>query len=68
MKKCWMHLKNFAFHSIGDLPKLRVMGFALLLTVLVHGFLDTPFFKNDLALIFWVIVLVVTLPLNKEDS
>jgi O-antigen ligase len=29
---------------------------AALITLLVHGFFDTPYFKNDLAIIFWVLV------------
>jgi hypothetical protein len=26
--------------------------------VLVHGLLDVPYFKNDLALVFWVLLAV----------
>jgi len=36
--------------------KLRLILFAMLLIVLIHGLFDTPFFKNDLALLFWVII------------
>jgi O-antigen ligase len=31
---------------------------AALLAVLVHGLLDVPYFKNDLALVFWVLLAV----------
>jgi len=29
---------------------------AAMITILVHGFLDTPYFKNDLAVEFWALV------------
>ncbi len=29
---------------------------AVMVTVLVHGLVDVPYFKNDLALLFWVLV------------
>jgi len=27
-----------------------------MIALLTHGFFDTPYFKNDLAIIFWVMV------------
>lgn len=32
-----------------------VIGIVLLLEILIHGLFDTPLFKNDLALLFWLI-------------
>ena len=34
----------------------RYMGLMMLLIILTHGFFDTPFFKNDLAYLWWVVV------------
>jgi O-antigen ligase len=34
--------------------KMKVFGMVMLITILVHGFFDVPFWKNDLALIFWL--------------
>ncbi len=34
---------------------------AALLALLVHGLVDVPYFKNDLAMLFWVIVAVGTI-------
>lgn len=41
---------------------------AAMVAILVHGFFDTPYFKNDLAVQFWVLVglmAVILRPLNK---
>jgi hypothetical protein len=27
-------------------------------TLLAHGLVDVPYFKNDLAVLFWIVVLV----------
>ena len=31
--------------------------------ILIHGLVDVPYFKNDLAMLFWVIVALGTTPL-----
>lgn len=67
-KKSWSYLKNFGYKKPDAMLKLRVCAFALLLIELVHGFLDTPFFKNDLALLFWLIVALIILPTNEEQN
>ena len=38
--------------------KLQVTSFAALSAILIHGLVDTPYFKNDLSIIFWVIIAV----------
>lgn len=35
---------------------IRAVVFGMLLIILFHGLVDTPFFKNDLALMFWLLV------------
>lgn len=37
--------------------KLGVM--AAMITVLTHGLIDVPYFKNDLAVIFWIIISLI---------
>jgi len=39
---------------------------SLILEVLLVGLLDTPYWKNDLALIFWSIIFLNATLLNKE--
>jgi len=42
---------------------------AAMIALVVHGFLDTPYFKNDLAIAFWAMVgLVVVLKRLKVES
>ncbi len=35
---------------------LSISLMAAITTILVHGLVDTPYFKNDLAIIFWVVI------------
>jgi len=66
--QCWQNLKTFAFSRINEVPKIRVLGLAMLLIILVHGCLDTPFFKNDLALLFWLVAAAIVLPDGKSQK
>lgn len=65
LQKAWTHFQTFAAEEITGIGKIRVIAFSLLLVIFVHGFFDTPFFKNDLSLLFWMIVAV--LMAVKED-
>ena len=60
----WLIVRYFKA-GIGLLKTNRQYGVGLLaaiITLLAYGFLDTPYFKNDLAVAFWVLVgLVVVL-------
>lgn len=60
LEKVWDHVKTFAGEKMLSVGKIRVLMFSLLLIIIVHGFFDTPFFKNDLALLFWMIVGILT--------
>jgi hypothetical protein len=31
---------------------------AAMTAILVHGLVDTPYFKNDLAMMFWLILII----------
>lgn len=51
--------------------QLSAVGLALLTVFVVHGLVDVPYFKNDLAMLFWVITLYLTTPshyLSKETK
>lgn len=67
VRKGLNHSKDFFRKKIVESSKLKVVGFALLGVVFVHGLVDTPFFKNDLALLFWMIIAVIIIP-NHETS
>jgi O-antigen ligase len=58
-KRTYPVMKSFAYNDLEDGSKLRVMGFCMLLVILIHGLFDTPFFKNDLALLFWLVMGVI---------
>jgi O-antigen ligase len=36
-------------------PNLKFMGLGIMLYILLHGLFDTTYFKNDLAVIFWLL-------------
>ena len=40
------HKDDFFFHAVG----------VSMLVLLIHGLVDVPYFKNDLAILFWIIV------------
>jgi O-antigen ligase len=39
----------------GEFPLLLIGSLGAMVAILVHGLVDTPYFKNDLAFIFWFI-------------
>ena len=39
----------------------RVSSITVLLAIMVHGLVDVPYFKNDLAVMFWMMVLLTTM-------
>lgn len=61
-KKAWRFLKNVTGLAVMSLEWFHALGLAMLVIILIHGLVDTPFFKNDLALLFWLVVGVAALP------
>lgn len=52
--------------SKSDQLKLAVISMAAMAAILIHGLVDTPYFKNDLSVLFWMIIgLVITVKRNK---
>lgn len=42
--------------SSPEIEKLKLAMVAMLTYIIVHGIIDVPFWKNDLALVFWLII------------
>lgn len=40
----------------------KIIGFSMFLAMFLHGMVDSYFFKNDLALLFWLIIALIFLP------
>ncbi|MFA5936208.1 MAG: O-antigen ligase family protein [Patescibacteria group bacterium] len=40
----------------------------IITVILVHGLVDVPYFKNDLAIAFWMMIILTTHPLPKRTS
>lgn len=59
----WVYFRGLKTHLLDPKTKWLALGFsAAMLYWLIHGLVDVPYFKNDLALEFWVLVgLVETL-------
>lgn len=66
LHRAWDSFSIFATTKILSREKVRIIAFMMLVAIFVHGFFDTPFFKNDLALLFWLIVGVL-FAVEKED-
>jgi len=75
---CWIVLK-YARFGVVELKSLQqkkdifawlVLGLlAAMLTIIIHGLVDVPYFKNDLAIMFWLLVSFVgVLHLSKKTS
>lgn len=41
---------------------------APLIAILIHGLVDVPYFKNDLAIAFWLLVFMTTVSLDREPN
>ena len=58
----WILIKFFkeGFKLIKKLEirnlKLEIAIMASMITIIVHGLVDTPYFKNDLSVLFWLII------------
>jgi O-antigen ligase len=56
------------FTEEGSTQVFSGLALSLLITFFIHGMVDTPYFKNDLAYMFWAIVAFVILFRNKKDA
>jgi len=64
----WTVIKFFkrGFDNFKKAPILTASIMGAMICVLVHGLVDTPYFKNDLAVIFWLIIGLMII-LNKNN-
>lgn len=44
---------------LGDNNKFYFLTCAAMVTILVHGLIDVPYFKNDLSMIFWTLFAII---------
>ena len=62
---------GYAFYLGYKIRKNNLIWGAGLITALavflIHGLVDVPYFKNDLAMLFWIIISIV-IPTTKEES
>lgn len=52
----FIHIKKTATYLSVELQQIMVAISMMLVYILLHGFIDVPFWKNDLALLFWLII------------
>ena len=61
----YLGIRNFKLSSSNssnkDMNCLNSGLMAAMIVILVHGLVDVPYFKNDLALIFWLLVALMSL-------
>ncbi len=56
IKYIWINVKNF-FKGQGS----KILSFtyvAILAQMIIHGLVDVPYFKNDLSMLFWIVMAV----------
>lgn len=49
-------------------PASRIVSLAPLIAILVHGLVDVPYFKNDLAIAFWMLAFLTTVRLDQGPN
>lgn len=60
-------IKGF-FNYFKNNEKYLVLGLiGAMLTIVVHGIVDVPYFKNDLACLFWILIAVLSLINAREE-
>jgi O-antigen ligase len=51
-------MKRMASNQDPDTKKLRIILLVMILSILLHGLIDTPYWKNDLSLLFFLLILI----------
>jgi O-antigen ligase len=62
------HFFKIGFQKIKKEPILISSLMGAMLVILIYGLVDTPYFKNDLAILFWVIVALMMGIRNLENK
>jgi hypothetical protein len=68
----WLLIKFWYYASLIYRKRQDMMVLALalaMLAIVIHGLVDVPYFKNDLAVLWWLIIaMLASLKLNYERS
>lgn len=73
-KFVWVNLKNIfsiVWQCGRDLPFDKIASAVFLvaiLEILIHGLVDVPYFKNDLSVLFWILLAVSTLNAKLKNN
>ncbi len=68
----WLLIRFFYFgikklKNVKSSFKIQILGLiGAMVSVLVHGLVDTPYFKNDLAILFWFLILFMVFLQKKK--
>lgn len=62
------HLIRCTFSKEGIVSVLPGVVLSLLIAFCIHGMVDTPYFKNDLAYTFWAIAALTLVSRNEKDA
>jgi O-antigen ligase len=52
---CWFS----RFFQTQKNPQLKLIGLGIMVYILLHGLVDTTYFKNDLAVVFWLLFMLI---------
>lgn len=64
----WVHITHHASRIIRNYSPIRLLAYSPLAALLIHGFVDVPYFKNDLAVMFWILAALTTLTFNQPQK
>ncbi|MFH1661577.1 MAG: O-antigen ligase family protein [Candidatus Falkowbacteria bacterium] len=59
VKYFWLGIFNFQFSIFKQFPINKFLNIGLIcamIVILIHGLVDVPYFKNDLAVMFWIFI------------
>ncbi|MFA6304611.1 MAG: O-antigen ligase family protein [Patescibacteria group bacterium] len=62
----WLLIAFFTL-SAKKPDSLTFIAISGMITLLIHGLVDVPYFKNDLAILFWIIVGIAIVLYNQKD-
>ena len=57
----WLNWQAVANRAAEDLRPFSIGVIMALISILVHGLVDVPYFKNDLAALFWIVLAIGSL-------
>ena len=64
----WINIQFLYLNSSKNKKQLTIILLAIMIYILIHGLADTPYWKNDLSLIFWIIIFLGLIKPNPPAS